>query len=56
MRKSKETKAREKELEFLKENLSENGYRACIAKLCTLSPEYFRNGGTFNWVDYKHIP
>jgi hypothetical protein len=53
--KSKERIAREKQLEFLKANLSENGYKACLAKLVTLSPEYFRNGGNFNWADYKHI-
>ena len=56
MKRSKEYQARLKQQEWLRERLTEKGFRECIAKLVTLSPEYFRNGGTFNWADYEQKP
>jgi hypothetical protein len=56
LKRSKEYMARVKQQEWLKERLTEKGFRDCMAKLVTLSPEYFRMGGTFNWADFEQKP
>lgn len=43
----------EKELEFVKERLTENGYREFLAKAVTCTTSYFNNGGTLNWKDFE---
>jgi hypothetical protein len=53
---SKRYKSRLKQQEYLKEILTEKGFRDCMAKFVTLSPEYFRNGGTFNCLDFEQKP
>jgi hypothetical protein len=53
MKKSKYQIAREKELAWVKERLTEKGYREFLAKAVSCTQAYFNNGGTLNWADFE---
>lgn len=50
---TKRQKAIKAELEWVKERLTEKGYRDFLKAFSACSTEYFQAGGKFNWADYE---
>lgn len=46
-------KAISDQLNWVKERLTEKGYRDFLKRAASCSIEYFQNGGKLNWADYE---
>lgn len=50
---TKHQKAIKAQLDWVKERLTEKGYRDFLKAFASCSTEYFKSGGRFNWADYE---
>jgi len=46
-------KSIEMELAYVKERLTEKGYRDFLKVFVSCTPQYYSNGGTLNWMNFE---